>query len=446
MKLSGQLWAILTVFAAIAAHADQPIKTGDGIRFTQDVIFPAAMHIAGQSVRRYCDGHEVVDLNVAFDGQCCDLTVNSGWAIDIKIQTGPRVIRWAAPLKHETYLNVEVLPAELLEGEVSGNPHQILVRCQGGPATWDKLSKAFGNLIVSAQNVIERSPTPVKSLPNYPPQFLNNQHVTMPGTAYTIITHANPLWDTPKKTESATRLVIQESDRLGIPTVGLVSSATTEPYFYSKSEVKYVVQSEAGQINLDFPNLKYAVLSGGYLSACLCETLRDVARNGIREGKPLTLFLVEDAIFDLLAMVGETDLDVQNSAILREKSHFDIDTWFQAGEILRAGQWKIPTTDRFGFLLQDLVELKGGTENFMNHLSQYVIGVPRNNSSQERKFRTSICDQNGSGSPNLELGMVRFEVYLGNLKIGEMGPNPSAPFLVKLVLLKSSQLKDFIPR
>jgi len=133
--------------------------------------------------------------------------------------------------------------------------------------------------------------------------FDNNEAAELNEENYVIISHATSFWDKDKSANEGVRNMVTFATDARVTSLAAVhEDALNDPevaaqYYVTQSDVNYVYMSDAGQHKFRFPRLKNAIIGGGNLTLCLCETIRDVVR-GAKKNEDLNLVLVKDAIYD----------------------------------------------------------------------------------------------------------------------------------------------------
>jgi len=138
----------------------------------------------------------------------------------------------------------------------------------------------------------------------FKPEVGDNESQTFQSSHVLYINHASSLWDSDATTKDSLNEVLNIAKNSGKFQifVAVHSPATTylpaaQNYFVQSPDVDHTVLSSTGAHRISFPEAKIVVLSGGNLSMCLCEAMRDIVRNGNQDVVP-TLLLVKEAIFD----------------------------------------------------------------------------------------------------------------------------------------------------
>lgn len=139
------------------------------------------------------------------------------------------------------------------------------------------------------------------------------------GSNYIIISHATSYWDK----DSSSRLGVQNLIQFGkdkrVPIIALVheeaakNKKSAKKYFIKDRQADLVVASTAGQHRLEFPRAHKIFISGGNLTLCLCEAIRDTARKASE--KDIEIFLVRDAIYDYKRMYDPIEKESVESFI-----------------------------------------------------------------------------------------------------------------------------------
>ncbi len=146
----------------------------------------------------------------------------------------------------------------------------------------------------------------------------NNQEVRLEGTTHVLFSHATAYWDYDSSSRAGVRALLAFANRHRYPTLAAVHEAAinnpsdAELYFVRPGETTRVLNSEAGQHRLSFPQARHVFIAGGNLTLCLCEAIRDVVRGTRQTAGTLNLVLVRDAIYDWdgnLDPIGREDVD-----------------------------------------------------------------------------------------------------------------------------------------
>ncbi len=133
----------------------------------------------------------------------------------------------------------------------------------------------------------------------------DNQSATVTDRNLILIGHSTAFWDFTRKTEPATRHLIELGKQYGINRVATVApQMMTDSYlaglhYFNQSDVNLVIESRAGNHRLVLPNLENIFIVGGNLNRCLCEGVRDVAI-GLYEStnfKTVNIYLISDGIY-----------------------------------------------------------------------------------------------------------------------------------------------------
>lgn len=139
----------------------------------------------------------------------------------------------------------------------------------------------------------------------FQPAFGNNERAILKGRNYVFFGHATAEFDQDHSSEPGTRRLLAFAQAHNIPTIAGVqesafaSEREAADYFVRGSEITYVLNSYAGQHELSFPQLDNMFFSGGNITLCLCEGVRDVVRGTrVSTKHPVNLILVRDAIYD----------------------------------------------------------------------------------------------------------------------------------------------------
>ena len=113
----------------------------------------------------------------------------------------------------------------------------------------------------------------------------------------------------------------------GVTIVGAYNSETRPLYdesYVKREENDAWFVSETGPHTLQFPQAKQIYYAGGYLSLCLCESVRDTVRNS--KQSPLKLTLLSDAVYGLTARSNQYSseyLDEQVATLETIAGHMD---------------------------------------------------------------------------------------------------------------------------
>jgi hypothetical protein len=120
---------------------------------------------------------------------------------------------------------------------------------------------------------------------------------TLPEEAYVLYTHPTTDFDVTERARPGVEALNQWSRKRGIQQILLYGPhATSEKtYYLSSDQVDLTVESTSGFHKLKFPNAKHAILAGGILSQCFCQSLRDLLRGSAQS--PLKISLVMDATY-----------------------------------------------------------------------------------------------------------------------------------------------------
>lgn len=136
--------------------------------------------------------------------------------------------------------------------------------------------------------------------------FGNNELVYLHGHDYAVFSHATSFWDQDRSSYAGVRNLLAFARAKNLYTINSVStdaltdSENASQYFVRPGETQFVLASFAGQHKLRIPTARNIYISGGNLTLCLCEAVRDFVR-GSKISKrviPLNLHLVYDAIYD----------------------------------------------------------------------------------------------------------------------------------------------------
>lgn len=135
---------------------------------------------------------------------------------------------------------------------------------------------------------------------DFKPDVANDQEYIYDGQVYSIISHADDGWDAERVSFPGAYGLIEFSKAHNIPSIGIISSYGGGDQAFEQKDVTHVVDSSGGQHHLKFPNAREFYVSGGNLSYCLCEAIRDLARgtNGTTVTKPVIFNLVTDGVYD----------------------------------------------------------------------------------------------------------------------------------------------------
>ena len=204
---------------------------------------------------------------------------------------------------------------------------------------------------------------------------------TFQGEIYTIISHVVSGWNTDRVTLPGVKKLVDFAKSKQITRFGFVSAyGGGDRQFFEPNDVNFIVESSAGQHNLSFPNGKAFLVSGGNLSLCLCEALRDLIRltDSASAANPLPIFLVSDAIYD-------------------DRSYWPVPS-------------PRPSTSKF--TLARLAADPAATDAaLLTYISDKVVGT----------FREFCPGQNYYGFPNIDKSQITFGVYRDGRHIGDIG-------------------------
>lgn len=161
-------------------------------------------------------------------------------------------------------------------------------------------------LVAAALSLLIFSPAQVEAdelevNPAYVSQFKNLEPYTFTGPIYTFVNHVVGGWDPKRVSYAGTKNVVKFSESKGITTFGFVSLyGGSEMQFFAPNQVDFIVTADAGPHRFKFTQAKNFIVSGGNLTMCLCEVIRDLI-NGTEKSlnpAPLQMFVVSDATYD----------------------------------------------------------------------------------------------------------------------------------------------------
>lgn len=211
-------------------------------------------------------------------------------------------------------------------------------------------------------------------LPDYSVVIANNEKNTYSRQGFAFIVHSSEIWDVQKTTMAGTKRFIQFIKNNTLTSFGIVSpnGGPIRPFF-EPQDLDYIMQSDAGQHRLEFPNARALFFAGGHLSLCLCETIRDSIRG--KWQNPLFVFLVSDAIYDDTEKFG-------NSPSLRSPK----------------------------FTLEDLVNAAPSSSSISEYFARKIFG---------ENGKPFCPEQNWYKLPDLDKTSLGFSLYVGTQKIIE---------------------------
>lgn len=134
----------------------------------------------------------------------------------------------------------------------------------------------------------------------------DHEQIILTDKVYTFLNHATAHWDKARSSKDGIKNLLAFSSKNNIPVIStfdtnsLTYDQLMNKYFIAPKDVDIAIESWAGQHNIVFKNAKKIFISGGNLSLCLCESIRDIVRGsiGLQDNTHIDLYIVTDAIYD----------------------------------------------------------------------------------------------------------------------------------------------------
>ena len=133
---------------------------------------------------------------------------------------------------------------------------------------------------------------------------------------FVIFNHTTSFWDELKSSREGTLELLKKiksnprkyESILVADNSAFKNKESATGYYIKDTDVDHIVNSDSGRHKLDFPQSEIVIFSGGNLSMCLCESIRDVIRIKANSHRILDIVLVEDAIYDYTEFANSNGL------------------------------------------------------------------------------------------------------------------------------------------
>lgn len=139
------------------------------------------------------------------------------------------------------------------------------------------------------------------------PDTADNEEVTFTERAnYVIFNHGSTYYDQPGASRDGTLRLLEIIRRsperyrsmVAVDPAAIENRELGERYYVRSDDVDLTSTSYSGAHRISLPNAETLIFSGGNLSMCLCESIRDFIRRRTNPGDNLDVVLVADAIYD----------------------------------------------------------------------------------------------------------------------------------------------------